>query len=477
MKAQQLIFLLLGPLLFVGVGYFIPFEGLANEGRMLLAGTCWIAVWWVSEVIPIGVTSLLPLILFPISGATSMEEATLPYANKLLYLFIGGFMLARAMEEWRLHERIALNIVVRLGGSLHSVILGFMLATALLSMWISNTATTVLMLPIALALISQLIEQGEGVDKNFGKALILAIAYSASIGGLATLVGTPTNLIFVGAAEKYLQTDISFVKWMGVGMPASVLLIGFLWQYLVRVAFKLENISLSAGKANIKKKLTTLGKIGWEEKWILALFIGVAIAWIIRKYVLNLFLPQLNDTHIILIGIFPLFFIPAKAKDGALLSWQKAVQIPWDVILLFGAGFSIAAGFQSSGLATWLGERMVGISSLPPWLVLILLITFVNFLTEITSNMATCTLMMPLLAELGPAIGMNPIALMVGACLASSCAFMLPVATAPNAISFGSGLYTIPDMIRTGFWLNIVSILVIFCLIYFVMPVVWGIEL
>lgn len=475
---KHLAFLLFGPLLFTLTLLFFKPEGLPFEGRAILACTLWVAAWWITEVVPLAVTSLLPLLLFPLTGGLDMKATAKPYGHEILFLFVGGFMLALAMERWNLHRRIALNLIAAVGTQTHQIVLGFILATGLLSMWISNTATTVMMLPIGLAIIGELGRFGTGEGRStFGKVLMLAIAYAASIGGLATLVGTPTNMIFRGFVYDEYGVEISFASWALIGVPIASIMLLIMWQHLVRRAYKLDNQPVPGARALIHQELQILGPMRIEEKIVLTFFVFTAFCWMSRKYLINPWLPGLNDTGIALLGAIPLFFIPSTEKDKTILDWETAVRLPWAVLLLFGAGFAIAAGFDQSGLAEWLGKQLSALSTVPFILILIAIITGVNFLTEITSNMATVTLMMPVLAKLAPAIGVHHYALMVSATVAASCAFMLPVATAPNAVVFGSGMLSMKDMIRAGFQLNIISILIITIFMYFLLPVLWGIDL
>ncbi|MEM6262881.1 MAG: SLC13 family permease [Bacteroidota bacterium] len=481
MTISQAFRLLLGPLVFGLILMWVPESAMPMAARAVLACTAWVAIWWVTEALPIAATSLLPLVIFPLTGALDMAATAKPYADKLLFLFIGGFIIALAMEKWNLHRRIALNIVALAGTNRHRLILGFIAATGLLSMWISNTATTVMMLPIGMAIIGQFkgLENTDAeVQTKFGKALMLAIAYAASIGGVATLVGTPTNLIFAGAVEKYYSYEVAFIDWMKFGLPISLVMLIIAWQMLVRVTFRLPNGEIPGSQALIQQELKKLGPIKYEEKWVLAIFVVVAFCWVSRKFLLSQFIPNLNDTIIALAGALVLFVIPSKEESkGALIDWKTAVRLPWEVILLFGAGFAIAAGFEASGLATWIGGQLTSLATIPFILLLLTLVAVVNFLTEITSNMATCTLMMPILAEIAQVIGAHPYGLMAATCVAASCAFMLPVATAPNAVVFGSGYLKMSDMVRAGFFLNVISILLVVVAIYGLLPVLWGIEL
>ena len=311
----------------------------------------------------------------------------------------------------------------------------------------------------------------------FPLALILALPYSASIGGMATLVGTPTNLIFIDSVERIYNTSVPFAQWMAVGFPISILLLFVCWFHLTRTAFKLSNETVPGSKEIIQRELRALGPMKPEEKWVLGVFSTVAFMWISRSYIITPFFPALNDTIIVLIGSAALFIIPSTARNQKLMDWETALKLPWGVLLLFGGAFSVAAAFAESGLTAWIGDQLSLLGSIPFWLALLIIVAVVNYLTEITQNMATCTLMMPIMAALAGVIGVHPFPLMAATCIASSCAFMLPVATAPNAVVFGSGYVKMNDMVRTGFMLNILSIIVIVFFVYFLFPVVWGIDM
>lgn len=470
----------LGPALFLITLLFLDAEGLSLEGKAVLASTFWIATWWVLEVVPISVTALLPIVLFPLTGALSLGETTASFGHRYIFLYIGGFILAIAIERWNLHRRLALTIIQFIGTNVKNIILGFMVATAFLSMWISNTATSVMMLPIGLAIISQLRDNPdtkEEENETFGKALMLAIAYSASIGGIATLIGTPPNLVFAGIVEEIYQIEISFTKWIMIGLPISILMLSICWYYLTEWAFNFKQKSFPGGKAEIQRQLAALGKISYEEKTVLVVFVLTAIAWITRSYLLQKIIPGLDDTIIAVIAGIALFLLPAaKGKGRKILLWEEAIKLPWGVLLLFGGGLAIAEGFKTSGLASWLGEQMTSLEGMSMILLLLILIAAVNFLTEITSNLATTAMLLPVLAPLALVIDVHPFILMVGATLAASCAFMLPVATPPNAVVFGSGYLKISDMVRTGIWLNLLSIFLLTLIVYFVLPYLWGFD-
>ena len=472
--------LILGPLLFVlTLGFFHP-EGLSPAANAVLASTLWVAVWWILEVLPIAATALLTIILFPLTNALSLDETTASFGHRYIFLYIGGFVLAIAIERWNLHRRIALNIIKLIGTNIRSIILGFMLATAFLSMWISNTATSVMMLPIGMAIISQLRDNpATKADENavFGKALMLAIAYSASIGGIATLIGTPPNLVLAGVIQEIYEVDITFFEWLKVGLPISVLLLFICWRYLTTVAFSFKEKSFPGGKAEIKRQLSDLGPISYEEKLVLVVFVLTAFAWITRTYLLNQLLPALDDTIIAVVAALILFLLPAsKAENRPIIVWKEAVNLPWGILLLFGGGLAIAQGFKVSGLAEWIGGQLTLLQGISLILLLIILVAAVNFLTEITSNLATAAMLLPILAPLALVIDVHPYVLMVAATTAASCAFMLPVATPPNAVVFGSGYLTIPDMVRAGIWMNLISIALLTIVVYWILPYLWGFD-
>jgi solute carrier family 13 (sodium-dependent dicarboxylate transporter), member 2/3/5 len=469
--------LLLGPLLFVLTQLFFHPPGMSPEARAIFSSTLWIAAWWVTEAIPIAATSLLPIVLFPLTGGLDIRTSGEAYGHPLIFLFMGGFIIAAAIEKWNLHQRIALNIIYQLGNKAASLILGFMLATALLSMFISNTATAVMMMPIGIAVAKQIATQGARMPA-FEKALMLAIAYAASIGGVATIIGTPPNLVLVGVLEELYQEQISFAEWMLIGIPVSWGMLALCWLYLVRVAFPLSKVVLPGGKEEVGRQLQALGRISFEEKLVLLVFSATALAWILRPFLLNPYLPALDDTIIALCGALAMFLLPARRVEKfhlpRLLDWQAAVKIPWGIILLFGGGLALAEGFKSSGLAEWLAQQLGLLSSLPLFALLLAIVLGVNFLTEVTSNVATASMILPILAAIAEGLGLPPVLLMTGAALAASCAFMLPVATPPNAVVFGSGYLSIPDMVRAGFWLNLASSLIVALAVYFLLPLVWG---
>lgn len=484
--SAQLTGLILGPLLFLITILFISPEGLSSGGVGILASTIWIAVWWMFEAIPIPATALLPLILFPLTNGLELEATASAYGNGTIFLFLGGFVLALAMERWNLHRRIAINIISVMGTNTDRIILGFMIATGFLSMWISNTATAMMMVPIGLAITYQVadaLKHDPSVDtsKNnfgFGKAIMLGIAYSASLGGMATLIGTPPNAILAGLVKEMFGYEISFATWMLFGVPFAWVFIFIAWFYLTRFAYPLKLKTLPGGKKIFDDEKKKLGKASYEEKAVFIIFVLTALAWITRTFVLNKINPNIDDAMIAIMAAMLLFLIPAKnSKASKLMDWDSAVKLPWGILLLFGGGLAIAAGFVSSGLSEWIGTRLTALQDVHTLVLILCVAALVLALTEITSNTATATMMYPIMAALALAVDVHPLVLMITAGLAASCAFMLPVATPPNAVVFGSGYLRIPDMAKAGFFLNILAILLITVVVYFLVPLAFGFEI
>jgi len=479
MTAKRIGFVL-GPLLFLLVMLFFRPEGAPPAATAVLATTAWMAAWWITEAIPIAVTAMLPMILFPLTGVLPAAEATRSYGNYLVFLFLGGFMLAMAFERWNLHRRIALATIYFIGSNVRMIILGAMIATAVLSMWISNTATSVMMLPIAMAIAKQLQDDpstDEDENATFGKALMLSIAYAASIGGMASLIGTPVNMVLAGQVETVFGIEIGFIDWIKIGLPVSVVLLIICWWYLTRVAFTFKLTGFTGGRAEIRRLQEEQGPMTREEVKVLLLFVATALSWIFRKSVLVKIIPGINDTVIAMIAATSLFLIPGRKKGESLLSWEEAVKLPWGVVLLLGGGFALADGFGASGLAEYIAGNLSMPEGVGLLLVVLVVVAVVNFLTEVTSNVATTSMLMPVLAAAAIPLGVHPYALMVPATLAATCAFMLPVATPPNAVVFGSGYLTIPDMVRAGFRMNVISIIIVSLACYFLLPLIWGFKL
>lgn len=471
--------LFLGPLAFVIIRLYFHPKGVDVAANAVLASAVWIAIWWITEAVPIAVTALLPIILFPLTDGMGLNDTTASYGHKYVFLYIGGFILAIAIEKWKLHKRIALTIINIVGTNVINIILGFMVATAFLSMWISNTASAVMILPVGMAIVSQLRDNPVTIeDENliFGKALMLSIAYSASIGGMATLIGTPPNLVLAGIVKQTYNVEISFSQWFSFGFPIAIILLLICWVYLTRFAFKFKQKEFPGGRQEIKKQLKALGKISYEEKTVFTVFLFTAFAWITRSFLIERFIPQIDDTIIAVFFAVILFILPAKEKGKKIMTWEDAVNLPWGIVLLFGGGMALALGFETSGLAVWIGAQMTSLGMVHLFLLLLILIASVNFLTEITSNLATTAMLLPVLVSLATAINVNPYLLLVGATVAASCAFMLPVATPPNAVVFGSGYLKIEDMVKKGFWMNVISIVLLTFIVYFALPLIWDLS-
>jgi len=446
-----------GPVLYFII-QAIPFEGLSHQGRSVLACTAWTALWWITEAVELPIASLLPIVIFPLSGALTISQTTSSYGNPFIYLFLGGFVIGLAIEQCNLHKRIAYFIIRIIGTSEKKIILGLMIATGFLSMWISNTATAIMMLPIGISVMEHF-----GGKQPFSKNLMLGIAYAASIGGMATLIGTPPNIIFAGIVKESLDVDISFLNWMLFATPFSAILLLTTWYILTRYSVKKE-------KELPGFKTDSLGKMTKPEKRVTFVFALTAFLWITRSFIWNRWFSQLDDTVIAIIGAILMFIIPSGEKHKTLMDWKAAKKIPWDVLILFGAGLAIAKGFSGTDLTRWLGEQFSLLNFLPVAVVTILILASINFLTEITSNTATASMLLPILITLGPAMNLDILPLLAGAAISASCAFMLPVATPPNAIVFSSGKLTIPDMMRKGFLLDLASITLTYLFIRFV----WG---
>lgn len=465
MVDQKLLKILSGPFLFL-ILINIPLDDITKQPALnVLASTVWMATWWILEIVPIAVTALIPVIIYPIFANLSIKNVAANYGHPYVFLYLGGFLVALAIEKYNLHRRMALTILYFIGTQKHKVILGFMVATAFMSMWISNTATAVMMLPVGISIIhiidNSKIHNNNDDGGSFGKALLLAIAYSASIGGIATLIGTPPNLVLAGVLKDKMGIEISFFHWLKIGLPISVIMLIFVWVYLVRLRYYIDSSSFSDGKGIIRTYLKELGKITANEQKVFIIFLLTALAWICRP-IINLLVPQIDDTIIALSGGLSLFFVSRSDYKGKfLLTWQDTKNLPWDIILLFGGGMALAHGFDESGLTQWISFAFEQTNHLTFLVFLLLVITMVNFLTEVTSNLATTAMLLPILYSVCISLDFPPDIVMIGATLAASCAFMLPVATPPNTVVFSSNQLRIKDMVTAGVFINILSILLI----------------
>ena len=465
--------------------------GPAIAGLMLLAGApddlsfsawaiaallAWMAVWWATEPIPIPVTSLLPLVFIPLFGAGSTREAAAGYSSPIVMLLLGGFIIALGIERWGLHKRIALNIVSRVGSHPAALIFGFMIATALLSMWISNTATTLMMVPIAMSAAAALKDE----TGRFVTALLLGVCYAASIGGVATPIGTPTNLIAIQWLEENAGTTIGYAQWMSFGVPALALLVPIAWWSVTRGLPQLAGGDAAAQE--VRAQRSALGAITAPEARAALVFGVVAVLWVARVPIQLTaraqgwdmpWLLSISDMGIAIAGAVAMFLVPAgAAKSRALLRWDEAVKLPWGVLILFGGGISLGQAVTRTGLSAWIGEQLAALSVLPPIFFIAIVVALVIFLTELTSNVATMTTLAPILGALAAAIGAAPTSLLAPAAVAASCAFMLPVATAPNAIIYATDKVPISQMIARGLRVNLIGIVVITAIGFWLAPLV-----
>lgn len=465
----QLGALFAGPAMFAILLLIGAPEGLSREGWVVVALLVLMATWWITEAIPIPITSLLPLVVLPLFGVRTMQEASLPYADRIIMLLLGGFIIAKSVERWNLHERLALLTVRVVGGRPEGLCAGFLIASALLSAWISNTATTIMLIPVALS-VAQSLGAVRRAGSTLAVALCLSVAYGASIGGLATPVGTPTNLIVIGALEQAGDTRLDFATWMMFGVPTVLLLLPIAWFVLTKLSGKIETDG-GDPQAVVKKRLAALGAWTTPEIRTLIVFGIIASFWIFRKAFiqdLTLFGMQpfagLTDHVIAIGGAIAMFLVPSgcnHTRGAMLLNWDTAKSIPWDVVLLFGGGLSIASAMTATGLGTYIADQMGGLMNLPFLLVIIVLTLAIIFWTEVTSNVATAAALMPVTIAIAVGAGLDPAGLAIPVALAASCAFMFPMATAPNAIAFASGEVSIARMARIGVKLNLLSVIAI----------------
>ena len=477
--------LLVGPALALATYLLLPAQaelgaaGLSPAGRATAAIGMWMATWWLTEAVPIAATALLPIVLFPLTGVAGVKDAAVPYANPLIFLFMGGFIIGLAIQRFDLHRRIALHVLKRVGTAPQRLIGGFMLAAALLSMWISNTATAIMMLPIGASVLSMLQEHASrdshGAEcftpaemKTFGTALVLGIAYACSIGGVATLVGTPPNLILAAFLQRQYGVEVTMLRWLAIGLPLLMILLPVTWWYLTRVAFHLPKRALPGGRQVIENELTLMGRMDQGERTVLCVFVLTATAWIARPQIVAWSgLTGLSDAVVAMLGALALFVIPvARSPRSYAMDWDTARRVPWDILILFGGGLSLADAISTTGVDTFIGSVFVALAGAPIWLIVLAVTATVIFLTEITSNTAVTTTLMPVLAATAAALDAPAGMLLVAAAVSASYAFMLPVATPPNAIVFASGHVTIPEMARTGLWLNFLAIAVVTVTVY-----------
>ncbi|MCG8503565.1 MAG: DASS family sodium-coupled anion symporter [Sphingomonadales bacterium] len=476
-QTYQRVGLVLGPAL-AALLFVLPApDALTPEAWSVVAVAAWMATWWATEAIPVPATSLLPLVLLPLLGVMGVREAAAPYASPVIFLLLGGFIIAMGIQRWNLHRRIALHILLAFGRHPSALVGGFMLAAALLSMWVSNTATTLMLLPIALSVAEQVL--GKGSTRHpFTICLILGVAYAASIGGLGTIIGTPPNAFVVQLVADTQGIDISFLEWMAFGIPIVALMLPMTWYVLTHWVFRFAPEDVVGGDAVVRRELEAMGPITTPEIRTAAVFAVAAVSWmsllLLRKIP---GLEALSNMGIAVMGAVAMFLVPSgsKSEPGSfLLDWDAAVKLPWGVVLLFGGGLSLAAAIQATGLAVWLGDSLSVLTTFHMVIIIGALVALIIFLTELTSNTATVAAIVPVLAAIAGAADFAPILLAAPAAMAGSSAFMLPVATAPNAIVFATGHVTIPQMVKAGFRLNLIGIAVITLVCFTLVPRIFG---
>jgi len=463
LKLPFYVSLLAGPLLFLITLLTEPLlSGMTTNAWLVTGLTVWMAWWWIAEPVPIPVTAMLPIVLVPLLALDTIHNVTAPYAHPLIFLFLGGFMLSIAMERWNLHQRIALLTLLLVGIKPSQQIAGIMLVTAFLSMWMSNTATAVMMLPIGLSIIAMQHAQGQ-TDDNFAKAILLAIAYSASIGGVATLIGTPPNALLAAYLERSYQLQLSFSDWMLFGLPLSISMLLVCWLWLTKFHFKPDNHApVANSRALYRQRLSALGAMHRAEKLVLMIFSLAAFCWIFRSPLSNLSGIKLDDTLIAVFAASLLFIVPVSLKTGQrILQWEDCQKLPWGVLLLFGGGLTLAAQIDQSGLSGYIADQIGQLGNIDLLLLILLVTTVIIFLTEVTSNTATAAAFLPLLGPVAISLNTSAAMLVIPAAVAASCAFMMPVATPPNAIIFASGKLKIIDMVKAGLVLNLAAIILI----------------
>lgn len=471
--------MLIGMVLFT-IMIFLPApDGMEQAGWNVAAVTVLLAYWWSSEALPVPVTSLLPIVLFPAFGIATIGEATAPYAAPTILLLLGGFIMATGLAKWNLHRRIALNVLVRVGNNPVALIGGFMAVTAMISMWISNTASTLMMVPIAISLASEIVPKRDTKTTGFILCLILGIAYGANIGGFGTPIGTPPNLLVIAFMKESFGIEVSFLSWMMFGIPATIVMLPIACFVLTKLAHPFDLSNNSVAHDVLQQKLDDMGPVSIPERRMAMAFAFVAFMWVFRTPIQNnlgLF-PWLSDALIAVAGAILMFMIPSGSTDkkqSKLLDWETANTLPWGVLLLFGGGLSLAAAVKATGLAVWIGSEMGAIGTLDLIFIIFILVSLVVFLTELTSNTATVATLLPILGALAVATGIDPMMLFVPVAISASCAFMLPVATGPNAVVFSSGQVTIPQMATAGFKVNLFAIFAVTAISYSLVPIIFG---
>ena len=468
LETYQVVGRILGPAIFITMLVTAQWQDIMPPVAWRTAGVAlWMAVWWATEAIPVAATAFLPIIMFAPTGISALRDAAAPYANPIIYLFLGGFMLAIAVERWNLHRRISLAILDRTGTDGKRLVGGFMFVCALLSMWMTNTSTTMMLLPIVLSVIAVIRDNVTGVTeashKNFQIAMLLGLAYAASIGGLATMIGTPPNALLIGFLADTYGIEISFARWMMVGIPVTIFMLPVAWFLLTRTLFRFDIPATDAVNDHLHQLREEMGAMTTPERRVASVFAAVIFCWMLRRPLTEwLGLEGVSDAGIVMTAALLLFLIPSgDSKQRQLLSWENTSRIPWGVLILFGGGLSLAAAVSNSGLALWLGESLAPLNAWGLTVLVVAAITLVIFLTELTSNLATTATLLPVMGAIALQVDVPPILLTVPITIAASCAFMLPVATPPNAIVFSTGAITIPQMVKAGILLNLIGIVIV----------------
>ncbi len=475
--------LFLGPLVFAWLYFGMSFEGLSSEGQGVLALTAWLSIWWILEVLPLGITSLLPIVVMPMMGTLTIAKVTSSYTDPNIFLFLGGFAIAIAIEKWNLHERISLGIISFSGSTVNGLIYGFMFATAFLSMWISNVATVMMLLPIGMAIVYKIIsllkqEASHDPDDEikFTKAIVFAIGFGGIIGGSATLIGTPPNLILAGLVKEIYGYEIGFAQWFIFAFPLCLILAIFTTFWLTKIAYPMKAKKITEGKTFIQSEKNRLGKMSYEEKAVAIIFTLTAFMWLTRTFIWKDIIPGISDTMIAITAAMALYAIPAT--DGKrLLNADSLNEMPWDVLLLVGGGLALAAGFSNTDLSQWIGQQLLSLQNLPYIVALLLTTTLTISLTQVSPNTAVTTIFVPIAGTLALALDVHPLPLMAAAALGAGFAFMLPIGTPSQAVIFATGKVSIRDMLMQGTLVTVLATLLIVASVYLIFPLTFGLEL
>lgn len=475
--------LFLGPLVFAWLYFGMSFEGLSSEGQGVLALTAWLSIWWILEVLPLGIISLLPIVVMPMMGTLTIAKVTSSYTDPNIFLFLGGFAIAIAIEKWNLHERISLGIISFSGSTVNGLIYGFMFATAFLSMWISNVATVMMLLPIGMAIVYKIIsllkqEASHDPDDEikFTKSIIFAIGFGGIIGGSATLIGTPPNLILAGLVKEIYGYEIGFAQWFIFAFPLCLILAIFTTFWLTKIAYPMKAKKITEGKAFIQSEKTRLGKMSYEEKAVAIVFAVTAFMWLTRTFIWKDIIPGISDTMIAITAAMALYAIPAT--DGKrLLNSDSLNEMPWDVLLLVGGGLALAAGFSNTDLSQWIGQQLLLLKNMPYLIALLLTTALTISITQVSPNTAVTTIFVPIAATLALALDVHPLPLMTAAALGAGFAFMLPIGTPSQAVIFATGKVSIRDMLMQGTLVTILATLLIVASVYFIFPLAFELDL